>query len=609
MPVVAIPLDELFGYLGRELPPEELELQLHRFGSSVEGWATARRWRCPSCGALSESGEGEELAPPACDGCGADLRDPARHATPAGDVRVLRMELLAVRPDLFDPAGLARGLAGFLGDVAGSPRYELERGPLTLTVDPGVAGPDTYRPRIVAATVHGLKFDDAKLRSLMKLQENVHWALGRDRKLAAIGVHDFSKVTGTAFRYRAAAKQGGVRFTPLGFDTSDPSQALDPAEILARHPKGKAFARLLEKGSKVPVLEDEKGNVLSMPPIINGELTRVTLDTTDVLVDVTGLEDRHIDRALNIVVTSLLEACPGSSARSVEVRYADGARITPDFAPQEVVIDPAAAGRLIGVPWTPDEVLDLLRRMRHEARREGDKIRVFVPAWRADILHPRDLFEDVAIAYGYDRLPAVQLTSATYGKPDPREERQALARRALVGQGFLEVMTLSLVSAEAARRGADGAEPVTIENPVTQDQAVVRTSLLPGLLDTLAVNLGHTYPQRLCEVGVACFVDPTTPTGGGEKLLAALAIAGDGQGYAVGRSALDQFLAEMGVPAGAAVYAPSSSDLFLPGRGAEVRIGGRTVARLGEVHPAVLERLKFVHPVVVAEVEIDALGQ
>ncbi len=609
MPILGIALDELYQHLGTTLPAERLEEELHRFGCSVEGWAELGRWRCPRCGAVSESPEAG-VPPVACDGCGADLRECDPPARDLGTVRVLKMELLAVRPDLFDPPGLARALRGFLGLEEGAPAYPVEKGDWRVEVDPALAGPEVVRPRIAAATVHDVDIDEARLRSLMKLQENVHWALGRDRKLASIGVYDLRHVSGPRLRYRAVPPDG-VRFVPLGFDPADPGAALTPAEILERHPKGKAFARLLAGARRVPLLEDADGGVLSMPPIINSENTRVTTKTREVLVDVTGLEDRHVERALNIVVTSLLEASPGAFARTVEIHYATGIRRTPDLAPQEVHLCPVETGRLIGVEWSGEEVARLLRRMRHDAEAREDHVRVLVPAWRADILHPRDLMEDVAIAHGYDRMPEVSLATATWGGPLPREELAAATRAALAGLGMLEVMTLALTSEEATYRRAglpDRDRHVRLENPISVEQTMLRVSLVPGLLETLALNLGHPYPQRIFEVGMVTLLDEEAETGAREHLRAAFALAGDGTGYADVRAAVDALLRELGVPAGAAEFRPLELPLFLAGRGAEVLVGGRPAGFLGEVHPAVLEGHRIVHPVAVAELFPEEVG-
>ena len=112
MPIVGFAIDELFERLGQSLDHDQLEHELHRFGCSVEGWATLTRYRCPRCDALLETLE-DEPPPVECDACGADLAAGERSAERIGEARVLRMELLAVRPDLFDPAGLGKVLREF----------------------------------------------------------------------------------------------------------------------------------------------------------------------------------------------------------------------------------------------------------------------------------------------------------------------------------------------------------------------------------------------------------------------------------------------------------------------------------------------------------------
>jgi phenylalanyl-tRNA synthetase beta chain len=518
------------------------------------------------------------------------------------------MELLAVRPDLFDPAGLARAMRGFLGMEEGAPAYRVETGEWEVE-----ARHVSVRPRIVVGIVRGLSLDDARLRSLMKLQENVHWALGRDRKLASIGVYDLARIAGPRLVYRGTGLDE-AGFVPLGFDRGDAGDEWTPRRILADHPKGRSFARLIAGADEAPLLCDSGGGVLSMPPIINSEATRVTTRTRDVLVDVTGLEDRHIERALNIVVTSLLESCPGSRVETCVVKYEDGSeRRTPDLAPHSFELDPDGVSRLIGVRWDSTELASLLRKMRHDAAADGGgTVEVRVPAWRADVLHARDLMEDAAIAWGYDRMPEATRGSATRARASTEELVAGQARAVMAGLGCLEVMTLTLSSEEASfdRAGLpDEGAQVRLANPISVEQTMLRVSLLPGLLETLAINLNQPYPQRIFEVGRVSEVLAGAETGAAERHHAAFAFAGDGLGYADVRSAVDVLLTETsGESPSTYCFEPSRDRLFLPGRGATIRRGGRMVGRVGEVSPEVLERYRIIHPVAVAEVDIAALS-
>ncbi len=605
MPVVGVPLDEFFACLGTTLPSDQLVDELHRFGCSVEGRVVVVRYRCTACAALSESPKGEP--PPAqCDRCGADLR--AQNPAPQGTVETLRMELLAVRPDVFDPAGLARAMKGFLGLASGAPRYAVQPSDWHVDVDAALAGPEVRRPRIACAIVEGVQFSEASLRSLMKLQENVHWALGRDRKLASVGVYDLATVKGPRLRYRAAGWDE-LSFVPLGFDGSDPGNALTPEQILARHPKGKAFAWLLESAGCVPLLQDAAEGVLAMIPIINSERTRVTRESRDLFLDCTGLDDRQVDRALAIVVTSLLESSPGATVRSVTIDYPAGSRVTPDFTPQRVSVDAQAAARLIGIAATATEIVELLKRMRHDAHADGDRIDVDVAPFRSDIMHERDLVEDIAIAYGYDNIPNVLVTAATFGAPHPREQLATRARTALIGLGVTEVITLPLTNETAAfeRTGLlDDRKHVTLAHPISVDQTMVRVSTLPGLMETLALNLGHPYPQRIFEVGLCAQLDESVESGASEFLVASAALAGDGLGYADIRALTEALLRELLAGTATIEWRRSTSALFVPGRGAELWIDDIFRGRLGEIHPAALEHHRIIHPVAALELRLQA---
>ncbi|MDY6959747.1 MAG: phenylalanine--tRNA ligase subunit beta, partial [Halobacteriota archaeon] len=204
------------------------------------------------------------------------------------------IEFFPDRPDMFSVEGVARSMRGFLGLEGGLCSYPVEESDIRIDVEESVK---SVRPFVVCAVVRGLNFEEEVIESLMGLQEDLHWGIGRNRKKVSIGVHDLSKIK-PPFRY--LAEDHGFSFVPLDYDTE-----MTMEEVLQKHPKGVKFAHILEGMEKYPVILDSRGELLSFPPIINGELTRVTQDTKDVFIDVTGLDLHYINIALNIVVTAL----------------------------------------------------------------------------------------------------------------------------------------------------------------------------------------------------------------------------------------------------------------------------------------------------------------
>jgi phenylalanyl-tRNA synthetase beta chain len=227
------------------------------------------------------------------------------------DVERMEMEYMDVeffpnRPDLFSVEGVARTLRQFLDLAPGLARYPVTDSGIEMTVDPSVLA---VRPYAVCGVVRNLQFDSRAIESLMTLQEQLHRGLGRNRKNVSVGVHDLSRVK-PPFTYLAA--DPGFSFVPLDYDVE-----MTMAEILARHPKGVHYRYILDGKDRYPLIIDSEGSVLSFPPIINGELTRVTEATTEIFLDVTGLNE-HVSLALNIIATALAER--GGELQSVLVR-------------------------------------------------------------------------------------------------------------------------------------------------------------------------------------------------------------------------------------------------------------------------------------------------
>lgn len=619
MPVINMPLELLLRLVNSKsavIDVQRLPSVLNDVGVEVEEITSTRVFSCRQCANAIERTEAQH-PPQSCARCGNDFRERPDTLEALGESRVLRLDMLAVRPDLFDPGGMARCLRGFLGAQSGLIEYELAPPRITVQIDPRLGCEDSYRPHIACAVLRGVRLDHERIRLLMNLQEDLHWALGRDRKLASIGVYDLDALNPEAgpFQYRAVGPEE-LRFVPLGWSADDPRARATPREILERHRTGQAYRHLLEGFSAYPLLTDGRGTVLSMPPIINSEATRLTMQTRRCFVDVTGLAQRTVDRTLNVLVTGLKEVLPELQIEAVAISGPDGTRVTPDLTPTPMKLDVQAAAATIGIELDAPRLQELLERMGHGVRRvEGSTLEVLVPAWRNDVMHPVDLIEDAAVAYGYDRIPARLVPTFTVGRPLDIEEQSAVARRVFAGLGFHQVMTLVLSGESVFSRWelkagdpyADDlmARSVRIENPISVEQTLCRVSLLPGLLDTLALNKHHDLPQQIFEIGDCCFVDAQAETGAREERYAAAAMIGTRVGYADIRAVAEALAREMGAELD---IRPAQLASFIPGRVAALHDGvGRWIGTMGEVHPQVIENYGLRHPVVAMELSLEKL--
>lgn len=597
MPVIGIPVNMLTERISTPLEPEAMVTKLQQLGCDVEGFATLRRFGCANCDYLMEITPTEN-PPVLCEACGFDFKAAPDKLVEKGENDVIRMELLAVRPDMFDPGGLARVLRNYLGENDQPAHYSLEPARITVEVEDRLSNPTSYRPCIACAVVRGITLDDDIIKVVMKLQENLHWALGRDRKRASIGVYDLDTLSGTRFQYQTVGPEERT-FVPLGCQDQQ-----TPATILDTHPKGMAYARLLKPLERYPLLTDEEGTVLSMPPIINSESTRVTHKTTNFFVDVTGTERRVVEKTLNTLVTSLLELDPKAKLEQVEIQQGGERRATPNLTPQEVLLDPTHPPRTIGVELDTEAVKKHLRAMGHGVSEENGKLKVEVPAYRNDILHPIDLVEDVAIAYGYHNIVPSLVPTMTVGSEQPKEILGQQLRRILTGMGYFEVLTLILSSEEAQfdqLRRPRVEDHVQLEHPISVEQTMIRTTLIPGLLDTFSVNTDHELPQRIFEVGKVTRLCPDLEVGAREHLKVAAAAIGSKVDYAELRACFDAVAREMGLNL---EVRPADDGVFLPGRGAWLFDGERRVGVLGEVHPEVLESFKLGYPVSLFELDL-----
>jgi len=594
MPVIGLPTRVLRSFLGEEMTTEKIAETIDRIGCDLEEVSVVYVFRCPNCGG-PETRLPREDPPKVCGQCGHEAKEPFPETSRE---EMVRLDLLPARPDLFDAGGLSRAVMGYLGIKVGPPEYALTPGDVVVTVDPSVKD---VRPEIACAEVVMDPLDEDALVAIFRLQEDLHWAVGRDRKRASIGVYDMT-THGTALHWTTKPKD--FEFTPLGM----PGERMTTADVLAKHPKGKAYAHLLKAHDRYPVLIDDDGQVLSMPPIINSEETKLKAGASRLFIDVTGPDRRSVEDALALLVTSVAEF--GVEIRTVRIEDGDESRTTPDLAPRVVRLSPDRTRRLIGVELSDEEITACLRRMRlgvAEIHDDGT-MGVTVPRYRTDVKHEVDLIEDVAIATGFHNLPTTLVPTMTVGKELPMTKLSRGLRGVLTGLGFFETMTFVLTNeeehSEYLRLPADLGQ-VEILNPISEKQTIMRSHLLGSMMSTFSRNRTREMPQRIFEIGDVAIA---TDTSCEERLRLGLGVMGPRADYATVRSTVDALFHELAL---AVTVAPGEdhplAGAFLPGRVATVATDGTVLGVMGEVHPEVISAFGLEHPVVLATIDMDEI--
>ena len=508
------------------------------------------------------------------------------------------------RPDLWSAEGIAREIQGRITKRTGAPKYKVGKSKVVVNVD---KKNEKVRPYTVCAVAKGLRITENVLSQMIQLQEKVCTTFGRNRKEVALGVYDLGRIK-PPIRF-TTVKPDGIKFTPLDFD-----KELTPREILQEHPKGKEFGHLLAGWTEYPLFIDSAGNVLSIPPIINSNYTgKVTKKSRDLFIECSGFDFRFLMPALNIVVAALADR--GARIQTVEVRYPKKAYKnkkvvhTPDMAPNKFTASASFINKVSGLGLSAKQMRELLEKARYDVKiKEGGKnIEVTYPAYRQDIMHPRDVAEDVIVSYGYNMIEPVPPRLATIGSIDKRETLSNAVAEVAVGLGLQETLSYTLTNKDNMfKRMNLGEHPVAeIENPVSANWNVFRTWLMPGILEFLAANQHVEYPQKVFEIGDTVLPDEKEETKTRDVRKIACAIADAKISYEKASSLLGALMDAFGVEYG---MEASTHPSFIQGRAASVVVGGRKIGVIGELSPDVLSNWHMEMPVAAFEIEIGCLA-
>ena len=587
MPTIGVDKEDLFQLLGRSYTTEEFDELCFQFGIELDEDTT------------------EE--------CQGDERPQ------------LKIEVPANRYDMLCIEGIAQALNEFLGNEQ-PPKYTLNplKPEISLTIKESVF---PVRQYAASAILRNVTFNQRAYDSFIALQDKLHTNLCRNRTLVAIGTHDLDTLT-PPFTYEGLAPKD-IKFKPL-----NQTKEFNGEELMEFYEKDKNLGKyvpIIKDSSVYPVMLDANRTVASLPPIINSDHSKITLNTKNVWIDVTGTDRTKTEIVINQIVAmfSRYSQTPFEIEPIQIISEHNGqTRVTPNIAPREFKAETAYINSCLGLDYSGEEIAKLLKKMALDATpstSEDGILNVKVPITRSDVLHQCDIMEDAAIAYGYDNLKKTHPNSESMvASALPVNKVADILRLATSQAGYLEVMPLTLCSHDEnfawLRAKDDGTKAVKLENPKTIEYQVVRTTLLPGLLKTVKENRKHSLPIKVFECGDIVLKDDKLERGAFNQRNWAAMYVGKASGFEYVQGLLGKIMQTMRTPwlekpqedkrRGYWIEEDKSNPTFFDGRGAKVLFrsqeGGKAVevGSIGVLHPEVMNHFDI--PYAGSVVEINA---
>lgn len=509
------------------------------------------------------------------------------------------------RPDLWSLNGVARQIRLHEGGKSfdymkimtnkGNDNYENR----VVNVD---AELKDVRPYMVAFMIAGKPIDDAMLKDIIQTQEKLAWNFGRKRKSISMGLYRIDQIK-FPVKYHAVDPDK-TSFVPLQCE-----QPMTCRQILTDHPKGKDFGWILADCKKFPLLSDDKGEILSMAPIINSAtLGAVQVGDKDLMVELTG------DNIENLILSANIVACDfadqGYEIKPILVKHPYDTGLGKDIMvpyyfqkPTMTTVD--AINKLLGSDFDEKKIEDALVRMGNIVKIDQGKIELYPAAYRNDFLHEVDIIEDVMIGCNVSSFEPRTPQDFTIGRLLPITEFSRKAKTLMVGLGYQE-MIFNYVGSKADyidKMCFDASKVIEIANPMSENYQFIRPSILASLLKAESGSANAMYPHKIFEIGKVAFIKEDENLGTlTRQNLGFITVSADTNFNTLASevSSLLYFLDhEYKVE-------ESSDPRFIPGRQASIIVNGKSIGVFGEIHPKVLENWGITTPCTACEIDLES---
>ena len=502
---------------------------------------------------------------------------------------VVEISITPNRPDMLDFIGIMRAIEYMHRKRHPKENHYIASSQVakTITVSESVS---TIRPYISAIVARNVNLSDNILKYLINFTEKICDTYGRKRKKIAIGLHDLNKISGD-LAYDA---------TDNGFMVPLNEEAKRSfADIIKSSDMGIKYGDIIKnKEGLIPYLSDEK-NVIAIIPILNSNNTKVTSSTKDLFVDITGMSQDAIDAIADILSCSFIDM--GAIIEQCKIVYKKSNIIVPSLKMREITIKRFRIDETIGVKFETREAISFIERLGYNGAVYGTSLIAKVPPYRIDVLNDQDVIEDIAIGFGYNKIEPLKILSPKQGLFNDMTLYTNKVAMLMVGLGFMECSNNYLTSENVNFdmvniTKIERSSVVSIEYSKSPSINMLRTHILPNLLQNLSISAHEAMPQRMFEIGSVFMAQRRNFK---ESLHLSFVVEHSKSNFSEIKSNVLAILNMLNIKYELKMLLDPT---FIEGRCAAIYSGNKMIGKFGELHPSVLLNFSLEEPAASAEI-------
>lgn len=515
----------------------------------------------------------------------------------------LKIDVTHDRSDCFHGYGLLRAVKAYLGKE--NKKLKIEKyDNHEVVIDKSMKD---VRPHTVCAIFDNINFTDENIKEMINIQEKLHITIGRNRKKAAIGIYPLEQIK-FPIKFTSDLPEN-IKFQPLNSD-----RQMTAKEILEEHDIGIKYAPLLKGLKRYPYFIDANKNILSVPPIINSEMTgRVTEKTKAVFVECSGEDRELLSEVLNILSIMFFEF--NAKIVPVKVKYEDKEYTYPNFEPKKRFVSNKIIKQISGENFSKEEIIDLLTKMQYESIEETkDGFKVIIPNYRTDIWHEVDIVDDIIRSKGVMNLEPIIPEVKGFGEEQSYSIKKNKIEKILTTIGFNQVMTLALSSFDSQItkmkldkkniKLIEEIEPIKVGNSVESGVNMIRFHILPELLKLIYNNQDKELPLKIFELDQIATINRNEETLSKNKYHLALSISDTQSKITYLRQISDYLAKKLGTEF---IYEELDLPFYISGRCVAIKQKNKIIGYLGEFLPDILDSFQISIPTSGLEIDLDKL--